>query len=138
MSRCVGASTHPTDFCATVTSIEWERYWGAARSFKVSSIPSTEEEQMAENEKDGITFVCPHCGENVDANEDMAGATTECPSCARQFTVPPLAKRRDKGDRESSAKPCSGASHEIAGCLSFAIFAVIFFFAIVLFRSCVR
>jgi len=96
------------------------------------------EGQMAENDKHAITFACPHCGQNVDADEDMAGTTTECPSCARQLTVPPLAKRRGETDTESPAKSASGAPHGLAGCLSFAIFAVIFFFAMALLRSCVR
>jgi len=33
-------------------------------------------------------FNCPHCGQKLEAAEDMLGTTMDCPSCNGKFTVP--------------------------------------------------
>lgn len=35
-----------------------------------------------------INFDCPHCGQNLDAPDDMTGWSIECPSCGRKIKVP--------------------------------------------------
>lgn len=35
-----------------------------------------------------INFDCPHCGQNLDAPDDMAGEAIECPACGKEFTMP--------------------------------------------------
>lgn len=34
-----------------------------------------------------FTFNCPHCGQSLEAPEDMQGQTTECPSCKKVITL---------------------------------------------------
>lgn len=35
-----------------------------------------------------IHFFCPGCGQKLEAEKNLCGATVECPSCKRQITVP--------------------------------------------------
>lgn len=35
-----------------------------------------------------INFDCPHCGQNIDADEIMRGISFPCPACDREFSVP--------------------------------------------------
>ncbi len=35
-----------------------------------------------------INFDCPHCGQNLDAPEDMAGWAIDCPACGKKIKVP--------------------------------------------------
>lgn len=35
-----------------------------------------------------INFNCPHCGQNLNGPEDMAGQTIECPVCQKEFQIP--------------------------------------------------
>ncbi len=35
-----------------------------------------------------INFDCPHCGQNLDAEEDMAGWSIDCPACSKKIKVP--------------------------------------------------
>lgn len=35
-----------------------------------------------------INFDCPHCGQNLDAPEDMAGWSIDCPSCEKKIKIP--------------------------------------------------
>ena len=35
-----------------------------------------------------ISFNCPHCGQNLNGPEDMAGQTIECPVCQKEFQIP--------------------------------------------------
>ena len=37
-----------------------------------------------------ITFNCPHCNATLEAASDMAGASTECPSCSTKIKLPGL------------------------------------------------
>ncbi len=38
---------------------------------------------------EGYKFACPHCGQHLEAEPDMAGLEVECPRCGRALTVPP-------------------------------------------------
>lgn len=35
-----------------------------------------------------INFDCPHCGQNLDAPDDMAGMVIVCPACEKNIKVP--------------------------------------------------
>lgn len=35
-----------------------------------------------------INFDCPHCGQNLDAPEDLAGVEIECPACSKTVAIP--------------------------------------------------
>lgn len=35
-----------------------------------------------------INFDCPHCGQNLDAPEDMPGMVINCPACEKPIKVP--------------------------------------------------
>jgi DNA-directed RNA polymerase subunit RPC12/RpoP len=35
-----------------------------------------------------VNFNCPHCGQNLDAPEEIAGREIECPTCGRDIGVP--------------------------------------------------
>lgn len=35
-----------------------------------------------------INFNCPHCGQNLNGPEEMAGETIECPVCQKNFQIP--------------------------------------------------
>ena len=35
-----------------------------------------------------INFNCPHCGQNLNGPEEMAGQTIECPVCQKNFQIP--------------------------------------------------
>lgn len=35
-----------------------------------------------------IDFNCPHCGQNLNGPEEMAGQTIECPVCQKSFQIP--------------------------------------------------
>ena len=35
-----------------------------------------------------IDFNCPHCGQNLNGPEEMAGQTIECPVCQKSFAIP--------------------------------------------------
>lgn len=35
-----------------------------------------------------INFDCPHCGQNLDAPEDMAGTGIACPACKETIQIP--------------------------------------------------
>ena len=35
-----------------------------------------------------FTFACPHCGQQLEAEQDMAGMELECPSCGKPLQVP--------------------------------------------------
>lgn len=35
-----------------------------------------------------INFNCPHCGQNLNGPEEMAGETIDCPVCQKAFQIP--------------------------------------------------
>ncbi|MGD9611667.1 MAG: hypothetical protein AB7V22_02065 [Kiritimatiellia bacterium] len=35
-----------------------------------------------------INFDCPHCGQNLNGPEEMAGQTIDCPVCQKAFQIP--------------------------------------------------
>jgi hypothetical protein len=34
-----------------------------------------------------IDIACPHCGEQLEATDDMLGQSVDCPSCGQVFTI---------------------------------------------------
>lgn len=65
-------------------------------------------------------FDCPHCGQNLDAPEDMAGSQVPCPACSKLILIPepayagapaagpaskpPAARKRDTGPIPAKAE----------------------------------
>lgn len=99
-----------------------------------------------------ILFLCPHCSSPVEAPEDVAGETAECPECSREIVVPdgppptsPRAKRqvflRPPVSKQASKEwqgeqwtklmqlleRQSNDIHEIRNCLAFCIVLSILF-----------
>lgn len=37
-----------------------------------------------------MNLICPHCSQQLEADDSLAGATVECPKCGNAFTIPPL------------------------------------------------
>jgi hypothetical protein len=35
-----------------------------------------------------MKFPCPHCGQNLDAEPEWAGAATDCPTCGQPLVIP--------------------------------------------------
>jgi DNA-directed RNA polymerase subunit RPC12/RpoP len=35
-----------------------------------------------------IKFMCPHCGQHIEAPEEMVDQVVDCPACQKQMTVP--------------------------------------------------
>jgi len=35
-----------------------------------------------------IDFNCPHCGQNLNGPEEMAGQSIDCPVCSKNFQIP--------------------------------------------------
>mgnify|MGYP003588141242 CR=1 FL=1 len=35
-----------------------------------------------------IDFICPHCRQNLNGPEEMAGQTIACPVCQKEFQIP--------------------------------------------------
>ena len=35
-----------------------------------------------------VNFDCPHCGQNLDAPDDMAGMKIACPACSEALAIP--------------------------------------------------
>ncbi|MDD2239101.1 MAG: hypothetical protein PHO14_08165 [Kiritimatiellae bacterium] len=35
-----------------------------------------------------INFKCPHCGQDLNGPEEMAGESIECPVCNKEFQIP--------------------------------------------------
>lgn len=56
-----------------------------------------------------MTFDCPHCGQNLDAEEDMAGLLLDCPACSKEISVPKkrlrLRNQRLRSQSESTFAP---------------------------------
>lgn len=60
-----------------------------------------------------INFNCTHCGQNLNAPEEMAGQVVECPVCQKSFQIPGGIIEMPKGrltppDRPSA--PARGAA----------------------------
>lgn len=60
-----------------------------------------------------IVFACPGCGQTLQAPPELAGETTECPSCAQALIVPALDNQTpepeqtepDTGDSAAVSEP---------------------------------
>lgn len=35
-----------------------------------------------------IEFTCPHCGQNLNGPDELAGQTIDCPVCQKSFEIP--------------------------------------------------
>ena len=35
-----------------------------------------------------MTSDCPHCGQSLECDQDMAGEVVDCPACQRDLTIP--------------------------------------------------
>ncbi|MGD9781006.1 MAG: hypothetical protein AB7V14_02505 [Kiritimatiellia bacterium] len=61
-----------------------------------------------------INFNCPHCGQNLNGPEDMAGQTIECPVCQKEFQIPggiiEVPKTQLAPPSRAPASPPSGGS----------------------------
>ena len=58
-----------------------------------------------------IKFKCPACDQDLEAPEDMAGETVECPTCETQLSVPVAAP----AEAAISQPAISGEDSENAG-----------------------
>jgi len=54
-------------------------------------------------------FHCPHCGQHIDAGDEFAGMTADCPTCARPVIVPPF-QQGTPARRPPAVVPTSGSS----------------------------
>ncbi len=52
----------------------------------------TGSEDAASGVNPGISFSCPHCGQHLSADYDMAGLSLACPTCGQSLVVPSLRK----------------------------------------------
>ena len=52
-----------------------------------------------------INFDCPHCGQNLNGPEDMAGQTIDCPVCQKSFQIPGGLIEVPKGQRAPPSRP---------------------------------
>ena len=59
---------------------------------------------MADN-----NFNCPHCGQNLNGPEDMAGQTIECPVCQKEFQIPGGIIEVPKGQMAPASRPTGEA-----------------------------
>ena len=41
-------------------------------------------------EQDSINFICPHCGQHLEADYSMVNMDLECPTCGNPINVPAL------------------------------------------------
>lgn len=66
---------------------------------------------------DDIQFVCPSCGQKLEAPADMAGGKVECPTCATPLRVPAREKLslkpRTQGHSTDRSKPPPEASAKV-------------------------
>jgi hypothetical protein len=52
-----------------------------------------------------IEIACPHCGEQLEASDDMIGQSVDCPSCGQVFEVDAGAGG-DEGDAPETCPSC--------------------------------
>lgn len=45
-----------------------------------------------------VEFKCPHCGETLEATDDMRGQQVECPSCGKPLKIPDPTSAGAAGD----------------------------------------
>jgi len=64
--------------------------------------PPLNERRAEGSDQNAIKFFCVRCGQHLEAESDMAGATLQCPVCQQTITVPP-------SPSASSREKCAGA-----------------------------
>lgn len=52
-----------------------------------------------------INFDCPHCGQNLNGPEEMAGQTIDCPVCQKAFQIPGGIIEVPKGQMAPPSRP---------------------------------
>ena len=57
-----------------------------------------------------INFNCPHCNQNLNGPEEMAGQTIECPVCEKSFQIPGGLIEVPKGGLAPPSSPASPAT----------------------------
>lgn len=70
------------------------------------------------DESNGFKFSCPHCGQHLEAEADMAGMSVDCPGCGQPLEVPANGDTPHKGgvpDAMSESEESSDASSGIEG-----------------------
>lgn len=68
-----------------------------------------------------ITFTCPHCNQELEAPDDLAGETIDCPACEGQLIVPSPAGAESAspqcpscgGDMEADAVLCISCGYHL-------------------------
>ncbi len=56
-----------------------------------------------------INFNCPHCGQNLNGPEEMAGQTIDCPVCQKSFQIPGGIIEMPKGQIAPPSRPSAPA-----------------------------
>ena len=56
-----------------------------------------------------INFNCPHCGQNLNGPEEMAGETVDCPVCHKPFQIPGGIIEVPKGKLTPPTRPAGPA-----------------------------
>ena len=56
-----------------------------------------------------IDFNCPHCGQNLNGPEELAGQTVDCPVCNKSFQIPGGIIEVPKGQLTPPARPSAPA-----------------------------
>ena len=65
-----------------------------------------------------INFNCPHCGQNLNGPDEMAGQVIDCPVCQKSFQIPggiievPKAKMAPSGGRPAPEAPKPSTSDD--------------------------
>jgi hypothetical protein len=57
-----------------------------------------------------INFNCPHCGQNLNGPEEMAGEAIDCPVCQKNFQIPGGIIEVPKGKLTPPGRPAAPAS----------------------------
>ena len=72
--------------------------------------PSTWQADFADPEVAWLTFNCRHCQQEIEASEDLAGATAACPGCGAEVMVP--RSREEAAQEHLPFDVMAGASDE--------------------------
>jgi len=68
--------------------------------------------ELAEPEAAWLTFNCRHCQQEIEASEDLAGASAACPGCGAEITVPRSREEADQQQQQLPFDAMAGASAE--------------------------
>jgi predicted RNA-binding Zn-ribbon protein involved in translation (DUF1610 family) len=83
---------------------------------KITNQTSPNLQHPEKSQKDGIEFLCPHCGVNISAEAETAGATADCPTCGKELAVPADPDSADTPlPQQSVVPPRSGSLPPVPG-----------------------